>query len=190
MVRQTLYVRNCASEDAEHSNRPRRVTAWFADGSGVCALCRRGLGKNYTREQRKAHEQDAMHTDTHRAYLAAFEECTVARYERLVSEANERKQLVRHDHEQSLLAPANTPALAQWLAVPGNSMALKAGLLDHACRAGPNSKTNSTELRILAEKHVRLAQHLLLLKAVKGVLGLSDDPSRAITVAGLCCTYI
>tara|TARA_B110000858_G_scaffold185555_1_gene227866 strand:- start:689 stop:1279 length:591 start_codon:yes stop_codon:yes gene_type:complete len=194
MVRQYEHTRACAKEDAEKSTRPRKVTAWFGDGRGVCALCRRGLGKNYTRDQRKAHEQDFMHTDAHNAYLTAFEEAGTARYERLVTEAKERTERARLDLETTLLAPANVPNLRQWLAIlPNECTELKAGLFEHACRAGPDPgrNTHTPRLGILGENHIRLAQHLLLLKSVQTVLGNDGEAdTRATTVASLCRLYL
>jgi len=194
MVRQAEHTRVCASEDAERSTRPRKVTGWFADGSGVCALCRRGLGKNYTRDQRKAHEQDLMHKLAHNTYLAAFEELGAARYERLVNEAKERTERARLDLEATLLAPTNVPNLKQWLTIlPNECTELKAGLFEHTCRTGPDPgrMTHNPGLGRLAEKHVRLAKHLLLLKSAQAVLGIDGEAdARATTVASLCRLYL
>jgi len=197
MVRQYEHARDCAEADVEKSGRPRKVTAWFGDDRGVCTLCRRGLGKNYTRGQRKAHEQDYMHTSAHRAYLTAFEESAVRRYERLVKEDKWRKECARLDLETTLLAPANVPDLKQWLNIlPDECTELKAGLFEHACRVGPDpgrrdTHTSAPRLGLLAEKHIRVARHLLLLKSVQTVLETSGEgDARATTVASLCRLYL
>ena len=197
MVRQYEHTRDCAEADVKELGRPRKVTAWFGDERGVCTLCRRGLGKNYTRVQRKAHEQDDVHTSVHRAYRTAFEEAAVRRYERLVKEDEWRKELARFDLETTLLAPANVPDLKQWLNILPNECAeLKAGLFDHACRVGPDpdrrdTHTPTPRLSLLAEKHIRISQHLLLLKSVQAVLETSGEgDARATTVAGLCRLYL
>ena len=87
-----------ATEDAERACRPRGVAGFFALGNGVCGLCGTGLGKRYTRTERKEHEQGWTHRDNHVAYLATFEDAVMKRLERQCREA----EIKRADAGRSL----------------------------------------------------------------------------------------
>ena len=165
MVRQAEHIRDCATQDAD-----------------------------YTRVQRKEHEQSFTHIGAHSVYRAAFGESRIARYERLVEEAAVRTEQTRREFERTLLAPAQVPGvygLKEWLDIlPSECTDLKAMLFDHACRVGPDpgQRAHTHTFRLIVEKHVRLAQHILLLKAAQEILG--DADGRATLVAGLCRPFL
>lgn len=61
-----------AQRDVEAYAAPRKLKGFFADKTGVCALCGTGLGKRYTHEERREHEKGYIHLQNHRVYMEAF----------------------------------------------------------------------------------------------------------------------
>ena len=162
----------------------------------MCALCRYGPGKRYTRLERKEHEQGYAHKLLHQDYLNAFDEMTVEIYERLVREQRERKVEEARQLRSGMLGPlfALAPGTdpAAWLAAPIDASAIKAALFDQACHTGldPCGTLVTSECREAIERHVRCVQRAMLLKAAQASLAAQGDESRAATAWRLCAAYV
>jgi hypothetical protein len=174
-----------AIEDAEQNCRPRGIAGFFAIGNGVCGLCGTGLGKRYTRPERKEHEQGLTHRDNHAAYLEAFGYALQDRLERQRKENKIRRADMGRSIARDPIALAAlfnelkiVYGVTEWIN-EADCEKLKAAIFD----ASTNSRRSGVVVKALQELKERVRARLLEKAATSA---LTNDSQSAHLVASLC----
>ena len=165
-----------ALEDVQATrySKPRKVKDVFSDRTGVCGLCGCGLGKRYTREQRRAHEKGSQHLHNHQRYLELFGPAREARWLRLQEEYKIKEQFDRKDMVRKLQMELHT---TDWIE-HGDATRLKAALWD--AMADP---VNIPSVAEVLEVQKNVTRSSLVERAV--TIALAGDTSGAFVVSHL-----
>ena len=181
-----------AEKDAQTSNRCRKVKDFFGlDSGGVCALCGHGLGKCYTKEQRRDHEKSEQHLHNHKIYVPAFQSAVEERLaHQELMEQIERKETGRKMANDKLAMCSLVDALlahsgaSAWVG-EGDDTHLKAALFDVLMGVGGRPRA---QVQHMLNAHVRATQRALTHRAAREALG--DDVNGAWTAAALVQAWL
>jgi hypothetical protein len=167
-----------AKEDVKRYNSRRKLKQFFSKGDGVCELCGHGLGKRYTREERRDHEKSWQHLDNYAVYEDAFYPAQ-REYEDLhrANLRREKMQIVQQFTEELIAECGAT----KWMKF-GDATKLKATFWDVL-----RNETSVQELAKTLEAHKTNVQSMLLETAV--ATSLVDTPHEAYTVSALVSGY-
>jgi hypothetical protein len=167
-----------AQEDAKRDGSRRKLKQFFSKGNGVCELCGYGLGKRYTRKERRDHEKGWQHLDNYAVYEDAFYPAR-REYEDLyrANLRREKMQLVKQFTEELI----DECGATKWIK-SGDATKLKATFWDVL-----RNETSVQELAKTLEEHKTNVQSMLLETAV--ATSLVDTPHEAYTVSTLVSGY-
>ena len=162
-----------AMSDAEEFGSARKVKGFFTDKNGVCQLCGIGLGKRYTREQRRDHEKGFLHTSNHDVYKDAFPDARIEYITQMENKWDRDRRIELRDAATQLEEKIGA---SDWIN-NGDSTRLKAALFD----AMKNMDTSGVYEAL--EQHEQAVRSSLVEQAA--VTALGGDENAASTVATL-----
>jgi hypothetical protein len=163
-----------AKEDVLRYKLPRKLKQFFSTGNGVCELCGHGLGKRYTREERRDHEKSRRHLDNYAVYEEAFYPAQRGYRTRFRGETMNIVQQFTNELIDECGA-------TEWIKY-GDATKLKATFLDVL-----RNQTSVQELAKTLEEHKTNVQSRLLETAVATTL--VETPHEAYTVSTLVGEY-
>jgi hypothetical protein len=179
-----------AEADACERGRPRGITKFVCPSTGVCSLCGFGLGKRFSKEDRKYHQQSYQHVANYNSYSTEFEAARPLFLEELAAKhLYERQQLGRRLADEDTVAceALVTRRLCQlglsgWLETSGGDiLAVKAAVLDTLLS---DTFENRVEASHVVERHIKGSRRLLARQVAVSVLSESPDGAH---VAGRLC---